>query len=77
MLTVTSLQVGAGAFGVTLLFFGFFLVIGLVTTAVTIYATYWTYKDASNRRMDSPELWAIIVFFGSVPGFIAYLLVRE
>jgi len=74
MLTVPLLQVG-GVFA--LLFFVVFLVLGLAMTALSIYAVYWTYKDASRRRMDSPELWALVVFFGSIPGFIVYLLVRK
>lgn len=74
MLTVPLLQVG-GIF--VLLFFVVFLVLGLAMTALSIYAVYWTYKDASGRGMDSPELWALVVFFGNIPGLIVYLLVRE
>lgn len=77
MLAIPLLQAGAGVFGATLVFFLLFAFLGLVLTAVSIYAVYWTYKDAQRRRMDSPELWALVVFFGNVPGFIAYLLVRE
>jgi len=74
MLTLTLLQTGVG---ITLVFFALFAVISLAIIAVTIYATYWTYKDAQRRRMDSPELWALIVFFTNVVGIVLYLLVRE
>ena len=74
MLTLPLLQTGVG---ITLVFFALFAVISLGITAVTIYATYWTYKDAQRRRMDSPELWALIVLFSNVVGIVLYLLVRE
>jgi len=76
MLLTPLLQGGTGA-GIALVFFLFAAAIGLVMTAVSLYAVYWTYKDAKRRRMDSPELWAVVVFFGSIPGFIAYLIIRE
>ena len=74
MLTVPLLQAGGI---IVLLFFAVIILIGLAMTALSIYAVYWTYKDASRRGMDNPELWALIVFFGSIPGLIAYFLIRE
>ena len=52
-------------------------VIQMIWLVVSFYVTYWTYKDAKRRGMDSPYPWALVVLFGSIPGFIAYLLVRE
>jgi len=55
----------------------FFVLLSLASLVVSIYMVYWTYKDASRRGMDSPELWAIIVLFGNLVGFVLYLIVRE
>jgi len=74
MLTLPLLQTGAG---ITLIFFALFAVISLAITAVSLFAVYWTYKDAQRRRMDSPELWALIVLVGNVVGIVLYLMVRE
>jgi len=74
MLTLPLLQTGAG---ITLIFFALFGVISLAITAVSLFAVYWTYKDAQSRRMDSPELWALIVLVGNVVGIVLYLMVRE
>ncbi len=55
----------------------FFLLLSLLSLAVSVYMVYWTYRDATKRGMDNPELWAIIVFFGNIMGLVAYLVVRE
>ncbi len=43
---------------------------------ISILLAYWAYKDAKSRNMDSPALWAIIVFFLGLIGLIIYLIVR-
>ena len=71
---------GAGVgFAILSLLFWFLLValFVFVPLALSVYMVYWTYKDAKRRRMDSPEVWALVVVFGNLAGFIAYLLVRE
>ena len=55
----------------------FIVLLSLASLVVSIYMVYWTYKDATRRGMESPELWAIIVLFGNLMGFVLYLLVRE
>lgn len=74
MLVSAPLQVALAGFGIFLLFM---LVVGLILTAVQLYMAYWTYKDAQRRRMDNPEIWAIVVLFTTIVGFVLYLLVRE
>ena len=73
-----ALQSGGFAFGGAMFFIALlFLVIGLVSTLVWLYATYWTYNDAKRRGMDEPAIWAIVVFATNLVGLVVYLIVRE
>lgn len=41
-----------------------------------LLVAYWVYNDAQDRHVDSPLLWAAIVFFVGPIGAVLYLLVR-
>jgi hypothetical protein len=73
LLTVGQMLSGA----IFLILMLFFVLLSLISLVVSIYMVYWTYNDATSRGMDNPELWALIVFFGNLIGFVAYLVVRE
>jgi hypothetical protein len=34
----------------------------------------WTYSDAQENSPHSPVLWALVVFFGGLLGFLLYFL---
>jgi len=72
---LSGLQIFSGVMAFSFLLF--ILLLGLFSFLLSVYIVYWTYKDATRRGMDSPELWALVVVFGNIPGFIAYLVVRE
>lgn len=63
--------------GVELVFLLFFLVFFVGSLAVWLGLTYWVYRDARRHRVDSPALWAAVVFFVGPVGAVIYLLVRE
>jgi len=63
---------------IALLFFLFVvIVLPLLVFLVHVWLTYWTYTDAKKRGMEDPAVWALLVFFATVPGIVVYLLVRE
>lgn len=65
-----SAGVGFLLFIVILVFFiGFFV--------AWMIAVVWVYRDARRQGMDTPALWALVVFMGSYLGLIVYILVRE
>lgn len=70
------LQEGAG-FGVGIVFVLLFFLIVLGGLALWLGLAYWTYRDAQKRDLDSPGLWALVVFAAGVFGLVAYVLVRE
>jgi hypothetical protein len=55
---------------------GFAGVFGLAVLALGIAILIWVYNDAEKRGL-SGVLWAILVFFLHVLGFIIYLVVRS
>lgn len=54
---------------VVVFFIGFFV--------AWLIAVVWVYRDAQRQGMDTPALWALVVFMGSYLGIIVYILVRE
>lgn len=54
-----------------------FLFVGLLTTALWAWVSYWVYQDATERRMDSPAMWGVVTFVAGVVGLLVYFLVRE
>ncbi len=52
---------------------GVFVII-CISWAVWIAIAIWIYKDAKKHSVDSPALWAFIVFFVGVIGLLIYLL---
>ncbi|MFK7837853.1 MAG: hypothetical protein AB8B60_16710 [Sulfitobacter sp.] len=48
----------------------------LILFALSIIATYLTYKDASTRRMNA-QGWAIFILLTSMIGLPFYLLARK
>jgi len=65
-------------------FFVLFVLIVLVSLAVTVGATYWVYTDAKGRGRDDATLWAVgtlagflVAGLGGIAVLIVYLLVRE
>jgi len=52
---------------------GVFVII-CISWAVWIAIAIWIYKDAKKHNVDSPALWAFIVFFIGVIGLLIYLL---
>jgi hypothetical protein len=55
---------------------GFAGVFGLALIALAIAILVWVYNDAGKRGLNG-ALWAILVFFLHVLGFIIYLVVRS
>jgi hypothetical protein len=55
---------------------GFAGIFGLAVLALGIAILVWVYNDAEKRGL-SGALWAILVFFLHVLGFIIYLIVRS
>ena len=49
-------------------------VIVCISWVVWIAISIWIYKDAKKHNVDSPALWAFIVFFIGVIGLLIYLL---
>lgn len=59
-------------------FFGFNIFrgpMGLLMFPLSIFAAWWTYRDAQTRQL-APLLWAGISFSIFPLGFIAYLIRR-
>ena len=52
---------------------GICLVIWIIWLAVA----YWAYGDAKRKCMDSPIVWALVVFFLGLIGLIIYFVVRK
>ena len=42
----------------------------------SIVSTIWAVNDCRARRVDNPIPWALVVFFGGLPGLIIYLIIR-
>jgi hypothetical protein len=59
-----------------LVVFLFLLLIGIWVIG-SVYMVYWTYRDANEQQIATPELWAVLVLLTHVIGFVVYLLVRE
>ena len=68
----TPLQFRVGA-----TFFIAFGVLFLGTLAVQLLLVWWTYTDAKSNNVDSPELWAGVVFLAPLLGLLIYLLVAR
>lgn len=49
-------------------------VIVCISWVVWIAISIWIYKDAKKHNVESPALWAFIVFFIGVIGLLIYLL---
>jgi hypothetical protein len=63
--------------GPELVVVGFVLLVGLAFTAIWIGISYWVYKDANERNMNSPALWGLLTFFAGLIGVVLYLVLRE
>lgn len=74
MLQALTPVLQAGGAEIFLLVFFLVAVVGFV---IWLGISYWVYKDASKRNMDSPILWAAVTFFIGIFGVVIYVLVRE
>ena len=63
-------MIGCGGIELLILFG----LVGLV--AIQVLLAVWIYRDATEREMDSPVLWLIVVLVATVIGLIVYLIVR-
>jgi RNA polymerase subunit RPABC4/transcription elongation factor Spt4 len=55
---------------------GFAGLFGLIALFIWVAVVVWVYRDAKERGMEG-ALWALLVFFTHLLGFIIYLLVRS
>ncbi len=56
--------------------FGFlFILFALFWLVLAIALPIWTYGDAQRNSPHSPLLWALVVFFGGLLGFLLYLII--
>ena len=62
--------------GIMGMWFGLILLIYIVPIIFRIIITIWTYKDAQRWGMD-PTIWAIVVLFAGIVGFIVYIVIRS
>jgi hypothetical protein len=57
-------------------FAGFFLLFALGAFVLFgIVLPLWTYSDAQRNSPQNPVLWALVVFFGGLLGFLLYFLI--
>lgn len=57
--------------------YGIIFLIMCISWAVWLGIAVWIYKDAKKHNVESPALWAFIVFFIGVIGLLIYLLVAR
>ena len=56
-------------------FFALMFVFALLFFAIHIGMVVWTYSDAGRNSTDAAALWALVVFFGMILGFVLYFII--
>jgi drug/metabolite transporter (DMT)-like permease len=54
---------------------GLFVLVALFGLVLAVALPVWTYSDAQQNSPHSAVLWALVVFFGGLLGFLLYFVI--